>query len=275
MSTDKMADLYSSTCKKCEKQIAVGSSESHAHIAFLLPPWTSIMQGGDTTMHPLMSLASVMLRRGFDVTVLQLRDPSCYFERENASSIIFSSLPCEQTIQPNNTLHHLVEKAYNLNMCEKIDGKLSPSKAKAEGYAYSLEGPYDGLDVLPPMVRSLGDIINRFSHPVNTIVAESSFAAAALIGEKMRIPVVLIARPTEVDLIAERMPVWRGLSNFFESRKRSILLGLRLPQMNMVRRARCTDSSSRRSKNKIISHSPRIDPKINGFSSLQNAIRLL
>jgi hypothetical protein len=81
----------------------------------------------------------------------------------------------------------------------------------------------------------LGDIIPRLAEPANAIVADASFAAAALIGENMRIPVILVAPPTQVDLVAERMPVWKGLSHFFESRKRSFLLGLRLPKMNMVR----------------------------------------
>jgi hypothetical protein len=227
VSTDKMADLYSSTCKKCEKHISFGTSEPHAHIAFLLPPWTTILRAGGTTVHPLVSLATVMLRRGFDVTVLQLRDPTCSYRPENVPFIMYTSLPCEQSVRPNNTLHHVVEKAYSLDTCEGGD---NPS-----AFAHILESPYDRLELVPPMVRSLGDIIPRLTEPANAIVADASFAAAALIGEKMRIPVILVAPPTQVDLIAERTPVWEGLSHFFESRKRSFLLGFRLPKMNMVR----------------------------------------
>jgi len=225
--TDSMASLFQSSCKPCESKISVGSIDPHAHILFLLPPWTQIRVDDSETMHPLMSLASIMFRRGFDVSVFQLRDTNCGFRREHIPTMVFSSLPCDESIRPNNTLQSVIEKAYNFDLCG--DTKDVPT----------LESPYDGLDRAPPLIHSLRHMIPHLFGRPHVFVIESTYVAAALVGEKLRVPVIMIAPPTEVDLITERTPVWRGLYHFFETRRRSLINGMRLMKMNMVRTNLC------------------------------------
>lgn len=222
---NSVATLARSNCVACDKRISIGVSDPHAHILFILPPWSQVIDSSDS-LHPLVSLAAIMYRRGFDVTVYQLRDATCRFRRDNLPAMIFSNLPCDGRIRPNNTVSHYIDKVYNLGLC-----KHAKNKNLADN---TLEGPYDGLQNVPTMIKTLKDLIPRVKHP-HALVVDSTHAAAVLQAERMGIPVIVLAEPTEVDLITERTPIWRGLYDYFGTLIRTMQTGTRLSRMNMVR----------------------------------------
>jgi hypothetical protein len=223
VSPDSMASLFQSSCKRCESEVSFGTIDPHSHILFLLPPWARIRLDDSDVMHPLVSLASIMYRRGFDITVFQVRDESCGFRREHVPDMIFSTLPCEGMIQPNSKINSIIETIHELKLCK--ESRDIPV----------LDSPFDGLDRSPPLINLLSETVPQLKGRPQVVVTESTYVAAALVGEKLGMPVVMLAQPTEVDLITERIPVWRGVHHFVESRKRSIVNGMGLMKMNMVR----------------------------------------
>ena len=108
---DSMASLFQSSCKPCESEVSFGTIDPHSHILFVLPPWSRIRLDESDVMHPLVTLASIMYRRGFDITVFQVRDESCGFRREHVPDMIFSTLPCEGMIQPNSKINSIIEQS--------------------------------------------------------------------------------------------------------------------------------------------------------------------
>jgi len=236
VSPDTIASLFQTSCKPCESIIQLGSMEPHAHVMFLLTPWTQILDSQSDIMHPLFNLASNMFRRGFDVTILELRDPACRSIRpRNVPALIRASLSCEESIRPNATLYHVLQKVYQLSICSPPAE--NPIKEDLYEYFSTSDGPFDLLDLVPPMLRTLRDVIPRFEKQPQTIVLESNNVAGVLIAEKLGIPVVMVAPPSDVELITEKLPLWSGINQFFDTRITSLKLGLRLTKMNMIRKA--------------------------------------
>jgi len=228
---DGIGSIFESICKPCESSIKIGSSEPHAHVIFLLPPWAQILEPKIDMMHPLLSSASNMFRRGFDVTILELRDTSCPPPRQkNLPAMITASLPCGESIRPNATLHHVIQKVYQLNMC------LHASNI-ANKHSSILDGPYGTLHLVPRLLRTLTDVIPRLAKQPQAIVLESNNVAGVLVAETIGIPVVMIASPNEINLITEKSPIWSGIGPLLERRLASFKIGFRLTTMNMIRKA--------------------------------------
>jgi hypothetical protein len=219
-------EMVNSKCLQCQSSISsdrTNSIEPHAHLLFILEPWSRIRVSQSEVMHPLVSLASNMFRRGFDVTILQLNDPGCKVEIEYIPKYFFSSLPCFETIGPQNTLRSRTLDIGNLSLCQPFFNKQN-----------NIESPFDALEWVEPMFLPLKREIQRLPYQPHTIIAQSSLAVSTLVAEKLNIPLIMLAEPAEMNLIAERMPQWQSIYQFFATRIQSITNGMGMAKFNKV-----------------------------------------
>jgi hypothetical protein len=221
-------DMVKSTCGQCQKSISsdhISNVQPHAHLLFVIEPWSSLRVSQSEVMHPLIILASNMFRRGFDVTILQLTDPACKLDNEYFTKYFFSTLACSEPVSSKNTLRSRTKDIGNLSLCDPLIS-----------IQQQIESPFDGLELVEPMILPLQREIESLKYQPHTIIAQSSLVASTLVAEKLNIPLIMLAEPVEMNLIAERLPQWQGIYQFFVTRIQSITNGIGLAKFNKVSR---------------------------------------